>query len=215
MPDDQPLPGEAEGLAAADFVIVARARVRIPRAGDWTIGVHTDDGFALRFIGAPFDSVHGNGLRDDTFPEYMAYLTETGNSSTRGILRNLAAGEYGIEMIAFQRVGGAQYEVYAAEGAFAEDTDTDQWALIGGAGGLELVAEPVTFEIERIVKVGGRVTLDFRSPNPNGPHQVFRSTDLKTWSVVSGVEFTPIGAQTVRATVGVEGDAAGFYRLRR
>ena len=109
----------------------------------------------------------------------------------------------------------AQYEVYAAEGAFPEDTDTDQWALIGGAGGLELVAEPVAFEIERIVKVGGRVTLDFRSPNPNGPHQVLRSADLKTWGVVSGVELTPTGVQTVRATLGAEGDAAGFYRLAR
>src|SRR5204863_7852960 len=94
IPDDQPLPAEQQGLTDSDFVIVARATVKIPRSGDWTIGVHSDEGFALRFIGAPFASVSGNGERDDNFPEFMAVPVNTGDSSTRGILQGVAAGTY-------------------------------------------------------------------------------------------------------------------------
>src|SRR5690606_7312842 len=112
--DNLPFPAEAEGMSTSDFVVTARAQVRIPRAGDWTIGVHSDHGFALRFIGAPFDSVSGNGVRNDDFPEYMAVLTETADSNTRGVLRGIAAGEYGIELIMFQRVAGSFVGVYAA-----------------------------------------------------------------------------------------------------
>ena len=66
--------------------------MKIPRSGDWTIGVHSDDGFALRFIGAPFDSISGNGVRDDDFPEYIGVLTETTNSNTRAVSERPSRG---------------------------------------------------------------------------------------------------------------------------
>jgi hypothetical protein len=215
IPDDVPLPAEAVGLSVSDFVITARARVKIPRAGDWTIGAHTDDGFALRFNGWPFDSVSGNGLRDDNFPEYMAFLTGTGDSSTRGILKGVAAGEYEIEWIAFQRVGSANFEIYAAEGAFVDDADTDQWQLIGAPGGLEVVAAPVPFQVQKVAKTGDFLTIEFQSSNPAGPHQLFESVDLRTWGVAAGASFTATGGNGVRVTVPAGAAAAKFYVVAR
>jgi hypothetical protein len=211
--DHQPLPAEASGLTPGDFVLVARAKVTIPRAGDWTIGVHTDEGFALRFIGAPLDSVSGNGVRDDDFPEYMGFLTLTANSDTRGILKGIAAGQYEIELVTFQRVGGAFYEIYAAEGAYANDSDTDQWQLIGAPGGLQIVPGPKgDLTLRTLVKVGSQVTLDADSPEPDKNHQLQESVDLKNWQMVSGATFEKRN-NGVRVSVGNVSGNAKFYRL--
>jgi hypothetical protein len=211
--DDVPLLAEAEGLTPADFVIIARAAVKIPRAGDWTIGVHSDDGFALRFAGHPFESIGGVGVHDENFPEYIGFLTETGNSNTRGILRGLPAGTYAIEFIGFQRTSGAQFEIYAAEGAFPEDFDTDTWQLIGGPGGLELAAAPVTFQIRSLARTAAALTIEFQSLNPDGAHQLLQSTDLSTWAPAAGATFVKTINNDVRATLASPTAPVAFYRL--
>jgi hypothetical protein len=212
IPDDLPLPAEAEGLSSSDFVIVARAKVKIPRSGDWTIGVHSDEGFALRLIGAPFASVHGNGERDDTFPEFMAVRVNIGDSNTRGILTGIPAGAYEIEFISWQRVGAAFYEIYAAEGAFEDDAWTDQWILIGAPGGLEIMAG-TKLVILGLTKTNDRVTINFVTPEPDGQHQLQESVDLKSWQPVAAATFEKTGNNNVRATVsGVTGQER-FYRV--
>ncbi len=211
--DHLPLPAEAGGLSTNDFVLVARARVVIPRSGDWTIGVHTDDGFALRFVGAPFESVSGNGVRDDDFPEYMAF-PNPGNSSVRGVLKNLTAGQYDIEFIAYQRAGGSYYEVYAAEGAFVEDVETDQWQPIGAPAGLQVVAGPsIPLTIRTIVKAQDQITIDFDTPSPSGAHDLWESADLKSWQSVPSAVYKAQGGNRVRATVPSLTVATRFYRL--
>jgi hypothetical protein len=211
--EDQPLPAEAQGLSLSDFVVVARANVRFPRSGDWTIGVHSDDGFALRVIGHAFESVSGNGVRDDNFPEFMGCLMETTDSSTRGILKAIAAGNYEIEFIAFQRVASSFLEIYAAEGAFVDDAETDQWQLIGASSGLQIVAAPVKFEIQSVTMAGGQVTLEAQSPNPDGQHQLLESADLRTWKTATGAVLAKTGGNGIRATVTGVTDSAKFYRL--
>ena len=210
IPDDRPLPAESQGLPESDFVIVARAKVKIPRSGDWTIGVHSDEGFGLRFIGASFASVSGVGRLDDNFPEFMVAQNNTGDSNTRGILKNLPAGTYEIEFISWERVGAAYYEVYAAEGAFADDAETDQWKLIGAPDGLQIVAG-ANLAALGLRKENDRVIIDFISPNPDGQHQLQESADLKTWQPVSGVTFQKI-ANGVRASVNAVTADRKFYR---
>jgi hypothetical protein len=213
IPGDLPLPAEQQGLTDSDFVIVARASVKIPRSGDWTIGVHSDEGFALRFIGAPFASVSGNGERDESFPEFMAAPVNTDDSNTRGLLQGIAAGTYEIEFIAWERVGVAFYEVYAAEGAFQDDADTDQWQLIGAPGGLEIVAAGHKLTALGLTKAGNQVTIDFVSPTPDGQHQLLESTDLKIWQPVAAAVFTKMANNIVRVSLsGVAGNAK-FYRV--
>lgn len=207
------LPALEAGLPASDFVVVARAQVRIPRAGDWTIGVHSDEGFGLRFIGAAFDSVSGGGQRDDNFPEYMFAPNNTTDSNTRGVLKNVPAGTYGIEFISWERVGSAFYEVYAAEGAFADDADTDQWALIGGEGGLELVAPKPSLNAVGIVRVGDEVSVDFTSTVGGLPFQLQESGDLKNWSAVGGATFTDAGGGKIRARATAVKAGVRFYRI--
>ncbi|MBI2949474.1 MAG: Ig-like domain-containing protein [Verrucomicrobia bacterium] len=210
IPDDRPLPAESQGLPESDFVIVARAKVKIPRSGDWTIGVHSDEGFGLRFIGASFASVSGVGRLDDNFPEFMVAQNNTGDSNTRGILKNLPAGTYEIEFISWERVGAAYCEVYAAEGAFADDAETDQWKLIGAPDGLQIVAG-ANLAALGARKENDRVIIDFISPNPDGQHQLQESADLKTWQPVTGVTFQKI-ANGVRASVNAVTADRKFYR---
>ncbi len=214
--DDSPFPGEAQELVASDWITVARARVRIPRDGDWTLGVHSDDGFALRFDGHPFDSVSGAGAIDEDFPEYILFAVGTGDSNTRGVLKGVKAGDYGVEFIHFQRVGGAAAEVYAAEGAFVEDGDTGDWALIGGAGGLELVADQVPvpeFRVGSLNWENGKVVIDFQSPRPGGVHRLHESSDMGSWSPVLGAAFSATGGNGIRATVDTPPNGPRFYRV--
>jgi len=214
---DEPLPAELKDLAVSDFVVLARATVRIPRAGDWTIGVHSDDGFALRFVGRPFELVSGAGVRDDNFPEYMGFLTETGDGNTRGILRGLPAGDYGIQFVGFQRTGGANYEIYAAEGAFENDADTETWQLIGVAGGLELVAAPmpqVEFKVLQVSKTGESVTIQFQSSHPEANHRVQQSANLRDWAPAAGAgAITALGGGAYRITVSGASAKAAFYKI--
>jgi hypothetical protein len=211
IPDDAPLPAESQGLPESDFVIVARAKVKILRSGDWTIGVHSDEGFGLRFIGASFDSVNGVGIRDENFPEFMVAPNNTGNSNTRGILKNIPAGTYEIEFISWERVGAAFYEIYAAEGAFTDDAETDQWQLIGAPGGWEIVAG-ARLTILGIRKEADRVVIDFTSPNPDGQHQLQESSDLKTWQPVTGPTFQKL-ASGIRASLSSATAERRFYRI--
>jgi hypothetical protein len=198
-------------LPESDFVIVARAKVKILRSGDWTIGVHSDEGFGLRFIGASFDSVNGVGIRDENFPEFMVAPNNTGNSNTRGILKNIPAGTYEIEFISWERVGAAFYEIYAAEGAFTDDAETDQWQLIGAPGGWEIVAG-ARLTILGIRKEADRVVIDFTSPNPDGQHQLQESSDLKTWQPVTGPTFQKL-ASGIRASLSSATAERRFYRI--
>lgn len=219
--DRAPFPGEVQDLPAADWVTIGRARVRIPRAGDWTIGVHSDDGFALRFIGHPFSSVSGYGLIDEDFPEYIQFAVGTGDSSTRAVLKGLKAGDYAVEVIHFQRIGGAFVEVYAAEGAFVDDGDTGSWALIGAPDGLALVddaapAGPVTVRGVRID--GGSLVLEFDSANPAASHVVLQcpeslSSETSRWSPLATATITSLGGLSYRATIPVPSARAGFYRV--
>lgn len=213
IPNDEPLPAETAGLTDSDFVIVARARVNIPRAGDWTIGVHSDEGFALRFIGVPFDSVSGAGESDDDFPEFMLQKNNTADSNTRGILKILKAGTYEIEFISWDRVGGAYYEVYAAEGAFPNDADTDQWQLIGAPGGLEIVAGPQKITLQKISKTNNQVVIEFGTTGAGRQFQLLESSDLSAWQPVASASFQDLGNNKIRVTVTGVTAATRFYRV--
>ena len=213
--EDAPFPAETEILPTADWVTVGRARVHVPTSGDWTLGVHSDDGFALRFAGHPFASVAGNGTIDADYPEYLSFATGTADSNTRGVLKDLSAGDYVVEFVHFNRVGGAALEIYAAPGNFEADGDTNTWALIGSPDGLQLVAESVPlapFSLGPIQVTGTTVTIDFDSAKPGGHHTLVESADLKTWTPNAQATFVTTGGSRVRATAQSSG-AARYYRV--
>ena len=58
--------------------------IRVPEEGDYTFGMHSDDGFALRIRGGTALSVSGNGQLDPGDPEAVVHPADTGDSNTRG-----------------------------------------------------------------------------------------------------------------------------------
>jgi len=212
MPDDQPFPAESAGLSTNDFVLVARATVIVPTTGDWTIGVHSDEGFALRFKGAPFASVSGNGARDDNFPEFMSYPNLTTDSSTRGVISNLTAGTYEIEFLSWQRMGPANCEIYAAPGAFVNDFETSEWLLIGAPWGWQIAAGTPLL-LRQLTRGAAEMTIDFDTPQPDGPHQLWESVDLENWQPVTGATFVKRGNNSARVTVSNPVGKSKFYRV--
>lgn len=198
--DEEPMPGEVAGLTDSDYVSIAHGFVRIPSSGDWTVGIHANEGFALRFIGASFSSASGQGVVDSHFPEYLIHPTGSDDSNTRGVLQGLEEGIYEIEVISWERAGGAHLEIYAAEGAFADDAETDSWALIGSADGLELVGTSLNeMVVTRFALENGDLLLDFASPEPGGIHEMQRSVDLITWTPVEST-FVNLGEGVLRGT---------------
>ena len=132
---DLPYPEEVEfdedGLwSGEDFVILYKGTIRIVDGGDYTFGVHSDDGFALRIFDAQFTSENGNGQIDEVSPDTLIHPAPTGDSNTRGVV-NLAPGDYNVEFFWYERGGGDHGELYADKGVFATDGDSQDWALIG------------------------------------------------------------------------------------
>ncbi|MES2706877.1 MAG: PA14 domain-containing protein [Verrucomicrobiota bacterium] len=122
-------------------VAIAKARIIIPTDGDWTFGVHSDDGVALRIDGAAFTRVSGDSWIDTGDTGTLYFRFGTGDSNVRAVT-NLTAGEHDIEFIWFEGTVNSHFELYAAPGAFNNDGDSPNWRLVGdtAAGGLALAA---------------------------------------------------------------------------
>lgn len=119
-----------DAWTAEDFIQLGVANLEIPEESDYTFGVHSDDGFALRIRGGEAVAVFGNGELDPADPEAVIHPANTGDSSTRAVYR-LKRGVYRIEFFWWDRGGDDNGEIYAAKGRFANDADTDQWKLVG------------------------------------------------------------------------------------
>ncbi|MEZ5302517.1 MAG: PA14 domain-containing protein [Verrucomicrobiales bacterium] len=117
-----------------NIAYIARTRVFIENPGDYTFGVHSDDGFQLTIApadsGAPLDWASVSGSGNIAGGTVLNFPTGTGDSNTRGVI-NLPFGYYDIEMRGWEGGGGAYTELYSAPGAFANDGDTTLWALVG------------------------------------------------------------------------------------
>ncbi len=120
---------------AEDFVQYARGYLRITQPGDYTFGVHSDDGFGLRVHGASFVSFDtgASGEIDPGDPSTLFHNTPTGDANTRGVLRVTEAGTYLVEFFWYERGGGDNGEFYVSKGAI-EGGDADpaaSWTLVG------------------------------------------------------------------------------------
>jgi hypothetical protein len=113
-----------------DFIQFAVGHIDIPELGDYTFGIHSDDGFGMRIRGGEAIRVSGNGQLDPADWEAVVHPATTSDSNTRAVYR-LKKGVYRIEFFWFERGGGDHGELYAAKGSFTNDADTDQWRLVG------------------------------------------------------------------------------------
>lgn len=123
--DDLPFPNNTSG-DDNDFAIRATGIVTIPESGIWTFGTNSDDGARLRINGR-------NVINDDTLHAPQDRF---------GVV-TLDAGQHELELIFFERGGGAEVELFAAQGNRSGFSATD-FRLVGDVenGGLEITTSP-------------------------------------------------------------------------
>ena len=108
-----------------DFALRASGTIEIPTTGTWTFGTTSDDGVRVRIDGA-------NVINDDSL---HAVQDRFGS-------RSLSAGAHTIELVFFERGGGADVELFAAQGNFS--SFNCNFKLVGNtvAGGLAVSTSP-------------------------------------------------------------------------
>ena len=123
---DRTFPGLTIGSDRNDFVVHATATITIPAAGVWSFGVNSDDGFGFTIgsfsMSAPNPRGPTDSIQSFSFP---------------------AAGDYPLDLVYFERGGGAEVELFAAQGSFT--TWNTNFKLVGDVanGGLNVQAPVV------------------------------------------------------------------------
>ncbi len=122
-----------------DFVVVVSGTVLIPEPGYWSFGVNSDDGFR-------FELTNGSS----TFS--MEHASPRGSSDTIEVFNITEAGPYDISLLYYERGGGAELELFAAQGNYPS-FNYNQFDLVGDTanGGLGLVGFAGSFTTD----VGG------------------------------------------------------------
>jgi len=100
---DLALPGTTNGVDVDDYVTRSTTKVFIPRAGKWTFGVNSDDGFGM--------DITGNGA---SF--HMEWPAVRGPTDSLAVFDAPVAGVYDLRLVHFDRTGGSGVELFAAEG---------------------------------------------------------------------------------------------------
>lgn len=131
-------PGDTDG-DTEDFAYVYNGYVDIPADGMYTFGVDGDDGQRLKLAGANFTVSAGSGAAlGDTF----GVEEDTGDAFT--LARTfLPAGRHQLQVIGYERGGGAFNEVFAATG---DTTNIADFRAIGHQAGPDAVNLGVTAE---------------------------------------------------------------------
>ena len=150
---DTPFPTHSSTSVNKDnFVLLIEANIFIPRAGMWTFGSMSDDGFQLR--------ITGNGVNF-----VCEYPGTRGMGDTLGSFNFPQSGVYSIRMIYFESGGGAGVELYATEGTYGEWNS--RFRLVGdtAAGGISTAGAIVPFiktDVEEQMKdINSRIDLEY------------------------------------------------------
>jgi len=132
--DNAPFVGDTPS-SDNDVAILFKGRIRVPESGQWTFGVHSDDGFALRMLDKErtltWSAVSGAGAIDAWNPATVSFEGDTADADTRAVTYLSHDECYDVEFVYHQSSGGSAVELYAARGSFTNDTDTDGWRLVG------------------------------------------------------------------------------------
>ena len=199
--DNEAIPGLIDGDVLFDgevtdhFIVHAVGKFVLPSAGSWGIGFHSEDGGQLIVNGT--EIIEFDGTR--------------GRNSTMRTL-DLAAGEHTLEVLMFERIGGAALEVYRSN-------EPGEWGDVGN-GTLPADFDPVLIRFARgespspsgsmairsISSTSDGLTLTFDSDQPV---DIAYSQDLQDWEVIAeGVESPYVDAEADR-----QGRDQGYYRL--
>ncbi len=126
FPSDVPMPGNT-AADDNDILHVYKGRLTVTNTTEWTFVLRSDDGGAIRIPGRVWTTAFA-GVIDIRSPDIL--YRERGSGEIRGVM-TLPAGLHDIEVLVFERTGGAGHELYAAPGSHDLDTDTRGWRLVG------------------------------------------------------------------------------------
>jgi len=119
-------------------VNVAHGRLRVAEAGQYTIQVHSSDGFAMRFPGHEWEQVFSwqdetSAEIDSHDPETLLFRKRTGDANTRGVI-SLPEGDIDFEFVhfggGFSYLTGIYFEVTSAIGVHEYQAPA-QWLPLG------------------------------------------------------------------------------------
>ena len=102
FPNNDPYFAEDASTNDTQFAVLYRGVINVPagEAGEYTFGVHSDDGFALRLPGYEWETVYGIGWVDHGDKETITYEYGIADSNTRGVI-SLPEGQHVIEFLVF------------------------------------------------------------------------------------------------------------------
>lgn len=132
---DLPVPGQLDDVNDDNFALHARASLQIESSGVYTFGVRASDGFALRIKNVPWLAVNhtssdaGIDPADPTTIIYRPGTTALTDRVYRAAIE-LAAGNYEVDFITFDRTADFHAEVYVSRG---NNAATDEYAVSGTA----------------------------------------------------------------------------------
>ena len=125
---DLPFISETSAVDDNHTVRIGQTKLTVTTEADYTIQVHSDDGFALRIAGQNFTQAFSLAVvQGDTM-----FVPYGGADSNARAVVHLAPGTYDMEIISWDATGGSSWEVSWARGVFATDeSGAGQWSLIG------------------------------------------------------------------------------------
>ncbi len=149
--DDVPFLNDLDFVGDNDFAMMATGTVRIATDGTYTFGFNSDDGASLTLDGANFtirSTTDAAVAQVANGGESVVFDALTGSSFTLASTF-LAAGDYAIEYLSFERDGGANSELFAAIGdwdtlfapAFTLLGAPTKFVDISAPAGLQLVGD--------------------------------------------------------------------------
>ncbi len=109
--------------ATNDFVVEIISSITIGAAGYWSFGVNSDDGFRLTLT----NGTDTYTLANDTTMSSPADKIQAFNITQ--------AGDYRLRLVYFQRSGGSELELFAAQGNYSSWSQTSNWRLVGDTAG--------------------------------------------------------------------------------
>ncbi len=138
-----PMPFLTDTVGSGDdnVKIVAKARLNVTVAGDYTLSFRGDDGFAARIVGQSWTAVEGAGSIDPNDPTTVFFPNGTGDHNTRAVV-NLPVGEYDFEYVWWEGGGGAYLEVASQSGDVLGGAPA-QWLPLGDPSVLDPLTLPV------------------------------------------------------------------------
>jgi hypothetical protein len=126
-------PGLEMGVDASNFAVEVTGVLTFPTAGEWTFVVNSDEGFSLNLQEQEGDA--------SLFMQYWSLRTP---ADSVGVLHVTTPGMYDLRLVTFEASGGAEVELWAAEGNHAAWNETD-FFLVGDtdAGSPTVMSEVV------------------------------------------------------------------------